>query len=60
MFSTFNDGWDNKVFIVKDDAIVLFIDCKKFSDIGKNATRCYGSTHHLKLDSCNSSVSDSE
>jgi len=41
------DGWENEIFgyfYIKTDQAILFIGCKKFSDLGKNLARLYGDT----------------
>ncbi len=45
------DSWGNKVFgsvSVKDEELILFLDCEEFSENGKDLARLYGDTHIMK------------
>jgi hypothetical protein len=48
----FSDGWENKAFgnliFNKDGTITFYLDCKEFSDYGKNIGRLYGDTYILQ------------
>jgi hypothetical protein len=48
----FIDGWENKAFgnfvFNKDGTITFYLDCKEFSDYGKNIGRLYGDTYVLQ------------
>jgi len=45
------DNWENNIFgsfKFEKDNCIFFLDCKKYSENGKNLGRLYGDTHNLE------------